>query len=810
MASRTDAPGPMADPEDTLLAEPTPGLRVTPRPRRILPALAASFITGLATGGLLPGIPASWWLCTAAILLIMTAVLPAAWRRVGSATLILGILCSSGTWINIQTSIIPPDDVRAFINREREFIDIEGVIASPPDTHAVEEDDDPGWSFDLDTEHIHIGRERLTARGKIAVRLETTVEHPLEPRFGQRWRLRGPLRSDAETLRYRPGYAGALTTRSVWSEMIAEPERTSLTAWCLARREAAAERLAHDLPSDAPSAAMTKALLLGLRSDIDPAVRETFARTGALHILALSGMHVGIIIMLLVVVLKACGIHRQHWLFVLAPFLIAYTIGTGAAPSTIRASLMAICYFAAYAFRRQPDAPSALSLAALIMLLFDPTQLFTPGFLLSFVVVGGLIALVEPIRNLLLPRLQPDPWMEPETSWWAAHRSWWQRLFDLFAVSLAAWLVSTPIIAAHFSLISPVALLVNVPIVPLAFVILLTACLSVVSGLVFLPLAGIFNHANDIFARLLVELVDAASRLPANYSYVPAWDWLAVAGWFLLLGVWVISRSRWRFAAALGLILMLAGSLSQRAWSSRVDLVLIPAGDGSALLLDGPGRRSTLFDTGDDFYQRRLLQTIRSRGINQLDQIWVTRATSGAYGGLTSLLEAMPVGEVFTPDAPSQSHYRKAKAAWRERWGKNVIKDWPDDRHQEFDGLVLRALYPPADAPYQNARVSSMVIHASLGHRSVLYMGQAAAPLEREALSLPIDWHADVLAVGQIEGLNALSTEWLQRVQPESLLFVEKSLDRTPHSAHELLSRVQNDLPGVLIPPEYAWTLKLK
>jgi competence protein ComEC len=808
MASRADAPGPTADPDDTPLAGPAPGLRVTPRPRRILPALTAAFIAGLAAGGWIPEIPVLGWLFAATFFLLISIAFPARWTRTGSAALMLAVFAFGGTWMSMQTRIIPPDDVRAFVKREREFIDIEGVIANPPVMLAVEEGVDPGWRFDLDAEHIYIGRERLPARGKIAVRLETTVEQPREPRFGQRWRLRGPLRSDAETLRHRPGYAGALTTRSAWSEKIAEPERASFTAWCLARRDAAAERLAHGLPSDAPSAAMTKALLLGMRSDIDPAVRETFARTGALHILALSGMHVGIIIMLLVVILKACGIHRQRWLFFLAPFLIAYTIGTGAAPSTIRASLMAICYFAAYAFRRQPDAPSALSLAALLMLLFDPTQLFTPGFLLSFAVVGGLIALVEPIRNLLLPRLQPDPWMEPETSWWAAHRSWWQRLVDLFAVSLAAWLVSTPIIAAHFSLISPVALLVNVPIVPLAFVILLTACLSVMSGLAFLPLAGIFNHTNDIFARLLVELVSAASRLPANYSYVPAWDWLALAGWFLLLGLWVISRGRWRFTAALGMVLMLAGSLTQRAWSSRVDLVLIPAGDGSALLLDGPGRRATLFDTGDDFYHRRLLQTIRSRGINQLDQIWLTRATSDAYGGLASLLEAIPTGEVLTPDAPSQPYFRRAKTAWLERWGEEVIKDWPDQRHQEFDGLVLRALYPPPDAPYQNARVSSMMIHASLGHRSVLYMGQAAAPLEREAMALPVDWHADVLAVGQVEGLNALSTEWLQRIQPATLLFAEKSLDRAPHSARELLNRLHTNLPTLHIPPDPVWTLK--
>ena len=804
----------MASPPDDAVIrdeESVPATRARARPRRPLPVVVLALAAGLGTGLLLDG----WspWLPIGGALVFAAGGLLIRREAWATALMLAAVMATGAAWMQHAAGFTASDDLRSHFSRPRQFADITGVVITPPLPEEVDERGLPVWVFELRSETIRAAAGPVPVRGVVRVRYEAAGDEVV--RYGDRWRLRGPVRLDDRSVVRRQGLVGSMTVSADRAECLASDAGNPFVAWCYSQRERAARVLGYGLEEGAVSAGFTRALLLGSREQVSRPVHDAFARTGTLHILALSGMHVGILVFILVILLKSAGIPRTYWVFFFLPFLTTYTVATGAAASMVRALVMAIVFFLANFMRRQPDPPTSLAMAALLILVFDPLQLFDFGFILSFVVVGGLLALAQPVAMMMRrASVEGDPWMEPETSWWsAAGRGLWARVVDLFSVSVAAWVVSLPLIAAIFNLISPSALLVNLPLIPMSFVIMLTGCLSLITGPVAPPVASIFNHANDLFCDALMALVDVSARVPGSHFYVKAWPWYVILAWFVLVLAWLITRGGKRALAAAGLAAMLVFSVTQRHFSSRVEAVMIPSGDAAVMLVDGPGNRAMLFDTGAAFRSRALVEVLRSRGIAGLDEVWLTRATSDAYGGLDELLDAIPARVVFAPAAPpAQHHYLARQQAWRERWGEHVIQNWPVDRYRAWgDDLLLRVLFPPAGEMYRNARASAMMLHLSHGHRSLLFMSRADVELERLAAALPVDWQAETLLVGLIESSAALSDAWLDLVTPASVVFTPRAFDRAREGVDPLLRRLNGEghREVITIEDREPWTVTL-
>jgi competence protein ComEC len=180
------------------------------------------------------------------------------------------------------------------------------------------------------------------------------------------------------------------------------------------RRRAALRLLEAGLEAHPETAGLLKALLLGSRLHLPPDLRQDFMTTGTFHVIAISGLHVGMIAWLLATLLRFGGLSRVWWFPVLAPLLILYTAATGASASAMRACIMALLFVAAPLIGRRPDAGSAWAAAALLIVGLAPFQIQDRGFLLSFTLVGGLL-LLAPLTARSLPAfLKPDPFQAPE------------------------------------------------------------------------------------------------------------------------------------------------------------------------------------------------------------------------------------------------------------------------------------------------------------------------------------------------------------------------------------------------------------
>lgn len=454
------------------------------------------------------------------------------------------------------------------INKSGERIEIKGVVSGDPDVRPMSDGKRSVWSFPFRVEEIRCGeRSWDEGHGRICVfwygppfRLSQDyngrVDHACPdysgdgqkrrgvrpPGYGEQWLISGTVRQYS--------HSGECYLNTNWNKtrFLSAGNGWWFAERCYAARRDAAEYISLGIEDYPLAVGLMHALLLGYRGHMPEDVREVFASTATLHIFAISGLHVGIIAMLVTFVLRAIRISRVYWVLVLAPLLIGYTLATGARASAIRACVMAIIYFLAPLVGRRADSFSGIAMAALVILVAAPSQLFDVGCIFSFVVIMGLIVLYphfeRPIRRLW----EPDPWrIQPERWWIAKFRSCGQYVGSLCALSCSAWLVSTPLTAYFFGRFPLIALPGNLLVIPLAFLIVLSACLSFVLGSCVTTLAVVFNHSSLALIAVLIHGMKLMANVPYGsiiMSRPPLWIILL---WYLVLIAWsILAKTKWK------------------------------------------------------------------------------------------------------------------------------------------------------------------------------------------------------------------------------------------------------------------------
>ena len=418
-------------------------------------------------------------------------------------------------------------------------------------------------------------------------------------------------------------------------------------------RRRAARRLQARLPPDV--APIGLALLLGVRGGVDPVDTERFARTGTLHLLAISGMHLLLLAGMVHALLRRAGCGPRGAAAVTLLLVCVYVPLTGSAAPVRRAATVLVFYGVALACGRPPDAWSALGGAALVLALTHPHDVFTVGFRLSFVAVAGIAWLAA---------CWQARWGRRERLWarFPAFRDdhpvrvrVMRYLFVSLPVSVAAWLATQGLVADAFGRVTPWAAFTSVVAAP--FVAVLLPLLALVAF-------GAPGGAGPATAlvRALRRVLDGAGVLPAGVLSVPEVPFAVVIAW---CGGVVLLRHRPRLAvAALG-VAAVAGFARPAARGAA--LVLLDVGHGQAALLRFRDGRSVLVDGGSstrrDVGRRVIVPALRALGVRRLDAVVCTHADADHWNGLAVVLARVPVGFVGTGRDPPGALVAAARAA---------------------------------------------------------------------------------------------------------------------------------------------------
>ncbi|MFA5199763.1 MAG: ComEC/Rec2 family competence protein [Candidatus Omnitrophota bacterium] len=268
--------------------------------------------------------------------------------------------------------------------------------------------------------------------------------------------------------------------------------------WLRNKSEAVISSNLEDIP-----ASILSAMILGQRRNIPWLVNDSMVKTGTVHILVVSGFNVGIVAFISNLLLKILRIPRRPRLIFTIICLLIYCFVTGASNPVIRATIMGVIFLCSYFFKREPDIYISLSLAALIILIVNPQQLFDIGFQLSFASVLAIVFVYPRLKNLFGGIFSKIKIL--------------QFIYDSSLVSFSAWLGTSGIIMLNFRILSPITVLANILIVPLATLITLAGFTLVLSG-AFCPfLTNLFSFPASMLINLLLVLNTKLAKLPFAY-----------------------------------------------------------------------------------------------------------------------------------------------------------------------------------------------------------------------------------------------------------------------------------------------------
>jgi competence protein ComEC len=511
------------------------------------------------------------------------------------------------------------------------------------------------------------------------------------------------------------------------------------------------------------------ALITGDRAGLDLDLEERFRRAGVSHLLSVSGLHLATAAFLFFEGLRwlllwlrpAERFVAKRWAALVAlPATIAYTLLCGAEVATVRACLATSIWLLGIAFGRATTPVNTLLAAAFVLLGVRPSNIFDVSFQLSFAAALGTTMLVPRLIEIL-----PQP---------PRHR-WLRSPLTLLCTSICALLSTTPLVVYYFSEVSPVGVIANLVIVPLAE--LLVVPLGLFGGcasLLRVPGATSVIHIAGLAAEWIIALARwFAGWLPPLYFAAPTVGTLLT----FYLGLTAFCARRLR---KLGLLLLLTSALLcgwqtlERRASTRLRATFLDVGQGDACVVTLPGRHTIVIDGGGSFDDnfdpgKAILAPFLHRiGVTRVDLIILSHPHPDHANGLGSLLDEFEVGMVWTNRQVSRQPGTLrllAKAAEHR-------VSLPVPTEIEMGGVRVEPLAPLNDDGViianegRTENDNSLVVRISYAGRRLLFPGDVEADGEKQLLTRARDLGADVLKVPHHGSSTSSSEALLAAVHP--------------------------------------------
>ncbi len=552
--------------------------------------------------------------------------------------------------------------------------------------------------------------------------------------------------------------------------------------------------------------ALLSAMLLGQRSHIDAKIYDAFKRTGTAHFLALSGMHIGLLAFMLWFTGQAGGLSKRATAALVLIVLVVYAVLVEPRPSVIRATTIALAFCLGYLLRRPANALNSLSLAALVLLLWNPMQLFQAGFQLSFAVVLGICYLTPIVawpvnRRLFGGASSADAGMgrkigvafKPPQAGLARIRSAvLRRPVSYFVTTLwmclTAWIVGAPLAAYHFNSLSTFGWPFSALLLPFVFLTLAGGFVKILFGLLWPSSAVVFGAALEGATNTLLWVVDMLSRVPAAMIDVPTPSGWWIALYYVLIVAVVLWRSpkspfefrlKARWPAVIGVAVVLAAipAFVPAGANGTLRLTLLAVGPGSATLIELPNGEAYLYDAGTlasyDVGRHTVMPALRERGIRRIHGAIISHPNYDHYSALFALSELIHIdrliisphferiAEADQPDGQLLAQARKLGIAIEH------IQAGP--RGFDLGGSAVRAevLWPPAGLPLKTStNDTSLVIRLTHAGRSILLTGDIDRAAQESLLASGVDLSADVLVLPHHGSVNEATADFISAVDP--------------------------------------------
>lgn len=598
----------------------------------------------------------------------------------------------------------------------------------------------------------------------------------------------GPVNPGVHSVEAYYRNRGIHTVVRVWGrhaiEVLEDPPRTSLRYWLARWRQYQARVLRDAMPPDAVPFAL--AVWLGDRSRLTEAARNDFVVTGTAHLLSVSGLHMAIVFASANFGLRLLIRKRKVRTALIMAIVWAFAITAGARIGSVRAALMICLYLAADLLDREPDAPTALAIAAMAFTFENTNNLFDAGFLLSFSSVASLILFREPISELFhelayygrrrwrivysritAQGIEPAYYAEREREPVAG------ILRDACAAPFAVQVLPLPIAIHFFHVIPLLSPLVNVIVIPLLTVALWLCFLAMAAALAVPPAALWFGYALDPVVFLIESITSSVGAWQGSHLFVTSPAAVAVAAYWATAALLIAPLPRmvrkYRAGGILAGVILTLFFWNPLTPEPRMvfldvghgDSTFIQAADGSTALIDG-GDSTQYVEAG----RRVVAPFLWANHVTRLDVVVATHADRDHMGGLLYVLDHFDVGEVILNPYPS---HREIELALIEKCqGKGVpVRRVGKGEVIAIGALALEVLHPPLENyAHASANDQSLVFAVDWYRQRILL--PADVEEEAEADLMEQNLGVTVLKVPHHGSDTSSTLEFVERTQPKA------------------------------------------
>ena len=739
---------------------------------------ALRFVLFFAAGILLSewvSLPSIWLLSLSIVFVLLAAIL--FWLKKQQFVAVLSLHCSV-VLLGVLLQTLQHLDLKS---RELEprFADESVTLFGTIDSEPIRRERRISCVVQTDSIFRVRSIEQDSRRVLVMFRLDKGETFPEEMEYGKKIQLRGSLepfpfqRNPGEfdygkylTLNNIQGVVSVKGLREVWVNDLQDDN--SLDAWTYSVQRS----LYHIIDSlhSPQHAGFLKGIIFGYCADIPPDVKQSFLDTGTIHILAVSGSNVAFVAFIFFSLFGFFRLPRRAVGGAAIVGLMIYMLVTGSSPSVVRATIMAIVILCGTLFERKADIYNSISVAAMILLLWNTNTLFDVSFQLSFSAVISIVYFY-PRLELLIKKI-PERFEEMKFV---------DGVLKLFAVSLAAQLGTVPFTAYYFGRVSIVSLLANIPVVPISGLNTFLGAAEILFSFISPWIAKLYAATNDLLVWFLLGFVKQAASVPFAYLEAFHFNVIVVACYYaVVFALFNMTLPRIRVWTIILFLALGNYTLFGNLWSrmhAKLTVTVIDVGQGDAILMEFPSGKHLLVDSGPisqrfNSGEKIVVPLLKRMGISKIDYFVITHPHSDHIGGAESVIKSLRVDSLFMGSLDSTN--REVRNLLECAETRNVgLKEIHAGSQIFIDPNVrIYALHPAQSmSGEKNLNNSSVVLKILYGNASILTVGDAEIPAEQSMIKRYGEFlSSTVLKAGHHGSITSSSEEFLNIVHPQKAL----------------------------------------
>ena len=760
-----------------------------------------------------------WGVCmknntmTAGAFFLLAGVLAAAWA--GKHIALIGILLSIGFYCTacIDWKAAKPvflaglilmagllnygfhsDRANGFDKLEGEFVELDCVIVEEP---LIKES---STRYTVECKAIGVGSAIKTSKAKLYIRTKGNEGFV----FGDRIKASGLVKKTA-VLRNFGDFDYELYNKSrgikalieVQSAELLEHNCSSVWRKLLYQSKSGLRAVLYRVLPQA-EASILFGILTGDKSDMDEDIRQAYKKAGLSHILSVSGMHIGFVVVLIGFAVKPFKLNVKSEAFVTLALIAFYVLLIGAPAPAVRTALMLLVLFLGKASGRKYDLGSSVSFALFAMIAVRPYYIHDPGFVISFGCMYSIAFLYQSIYKSLrvIPRI----------------------LRASLALSISVALGITPLLASYFNYVSFMGLVLNAAAIPLAFAITTFGFVGIVLGLGS-PLASMLVLSVPYYLiRVLNLLAEAAAGFKYGGIYIPAVPMYIYMVYYVLLILsfrcfgsryYKAYREKCWYGAMAAAVIAVSIYIIPLG---NLEVTFVDVGQGDSICIKTPGKKVFVVDGGGsaggtknafDVGSQITVPALWKLGAWAIEAVLVTHSHGDHVEGLIGVVERFPVKRVLMPRLDYESYpqltsepLEKLVRLCQEKRIPLIQLSKGDQVRLDRD-VVIKVLHPESSiitGTSSDSNNNSLVFRLEHKRVSILFTGDIEE--EAEGVLYDMELYSDVLKVAHHGSRTSSGERFLKQVQPKySIISVGKN--NYGHPCQTTLNRIADSGSGM-------------